>query len=484
MVNPQPHRSQRLVWLEGIRIFAVIGLLLYHAQVVFTGSPYTPQPTGLLDNWQHLLIANQHFQQWGFFFHLISSLVWFGFQFFSVFILLSGFTLVLSLQGKTLETGPFLRQRFARILWPLWTIAWLAYPILWALGTATGRSSYEAWTILVGSTFPLAFAFDGGVLVQTSQSWWFVPLILSLVGGFPWLWTLLQRWGSRNLLVVALFVTLVYRGLAIYWLDSPFPYSLPLAANNGWQPFLLLPASLGTFVLGMGAGHSYCQGRGPAFWQPRQALLLGLLLYSLGFFCQFYRWGWLLTDLLLPSGLVLVGMVGFRALAKSQLMQQMVLGLGGYSYSFFLIHGLVVDHTIHWVIQDSTGLYFLLLPIMIVGTLILAILVEYISPLLQRLVVGLLRDVDYVLCQDPDSPVAAWQPIVGDPVCYRGESGWTIVKVEQLLDEREFWLCQVSNGWKSIWVRQEDLEPEANSPQAFAIRSSPDWPNQSSAFDQ
>jgi hypothetical protein len=53
-----------------------------------------------------------------------------------------------------------------------------------------------------------------------------------------------------------------------------------------------------------------------------------------------------------------------------------------------------------------------------------------------------------------------------------------------LSGKQEFWLCQVSNGWKSIWVRQEDLEPAANSPQALAIRSSPDRPNQSSAFDQ
>ena len=46
---------QRLAWLDGLRIFAAVMILLYHAQLLFTQYRYTPQPTGLVDNLQQLI---------------------------------------------------------------------------------------------------------------------------------------------------------------------------------------------------------------------------------------------------------------------------------------------------------------------------------------------------------------------------------------------------------------------------------------------
>ncbi|MBD2019077.1 acyltransferase family protein, partial [Leptolyngbya sp. FACHB-36] len=129
-------RSQRLAWLEGIRISAAVLLLLYHAQLLFTGYAYTPQPTGLLDNLQQLLSVSGS-PDAGPLTGILTAPIWFGFQFVDVFVLLSGFSLVLSLKGKPLEVGSFLKRRVLRILWPFWTVAWLSYPILWAIGTAT-----------------------------------------------------------------------------------------------------------------------------------------------------------------------------------------------------------------------------------------------------------------------------------------------------------------------------------------------------------
>jgi hypothetical protein len=85
--------------------------------------------------------------------------------------------------------------------------------------------------------------------------------------------------------------------------------------------------------------------------------------------------------------------------------------------------------------------------------------VEYISPLIRRIVVGLARDLDYVLATTPTLPQRFWNPQVGDQVRYRGEAGWTVLKVEKLLDEREFFLCQVSDGRRSLWANEDDLEP-------------------------
>lgn len=460
-VNQGISRSQRLAWLEGIRIFAAVLLLLYHAQLLFTGYAYTPQPTGLLDNLQRLTHPAATLVDWNPTFWLLSIPTWFGFQFVDVFILISGFSLVLSLKGKPLEVSSFLKRRLLRILWPLWTIAWLSYPVLWAIGMATSTYTPHPWHIFAGSTFPLLFDYGGQLLLHTSGPWWFVPLILSFALLFPFLWHLLQRWGAFNLLLVSVVLTLSYRALAVYQFGG-HPTYIILDTPTDWQPFLPFLAKLSTFVLGMVVGQSYCLGKGPVFWQQRRALLIGSLVYTAGFICQFYQVGWVFVDLLLPIGLTLCCMVFFRFLTRFRWTKPLLVWLGAHSYSYFLIHNFVVDRTIKLVIQDNFSLYVLLLPVMVVGTLVLALLADYASPLIQRFVVGLLQDLDYVLTRTPAPQRRAWSPQVEDKVLYRGKAGWTVLKVEKLLDEREFFLCQVSDGQRSLWVNEDDLEPSGN----------------------
>lgn len=123
------------------------------------------------------------------------------------------------------------------------------------------------------------------------------------------------------------------------------------------------------------------------------------------------------------------------------------------------MHSLVVDRSLQLVVQGDATRYAVMLPIMIGITLVLAILIVYISPLIQRIVVGLLRDLDYVLTKSPALQRRFKEPQVGDEVCYRSEAGWIVLKVEKLLDEQEFFLCQVSDGRRSLWVNEDDLEP-------------------------
>jgi peptidoglycan/LPS O-acetylase OafA/YrhL len=457
MVNQGVTRSRRLVWLEGIRILAAVSLLIYHAQLLFTGYAYTPQPTGLLANLQHLFasvpeFAHQPVLLW------LSLPGWFGFQFVDVFVLISGFSLMLSLKNKPLNVNPFLTKRLLRILWPFWTVAWLSYPILWAIGTATNSYIPHPWHIFAGTTFPLLFDYNGQLLLHTSGPWWFVPLIISLTLIFPVLWQLLQRWGAANLLLVSTGLTIAYRALSTYVLGGHPTYVI-LETPADWQPFILFLAKLSTFVLGMVVGRAYLQGKGPVFWRSSKALLVGIPVYLAGFVCQFYRLGWVVADLLLPIGLTLICLVLFRSVEKLRWVKPLLVWLGSLSYSYFLIHNFVVDRTIKLVVRDDLSLYLLLLPVMVVGTLILALLADQIRPFLQKIVGGLLRDLDFVLQQSPPQPRREWRPQVGDAVIYQGKPNWTVQKVEKLLDEREFLLCQVSDGQRAIWVNEEDLQP-------------------------
>lgn len=464
-LHPQPTKP-RLSWLEGIRILAAVSILLYHAQLLFTGYAYSPQPTGLHSNWAALAEANAQLGQ-NALAAAIALPVWFGFQALDLFILIAGFVLVLSLRSKAypISAGEFIRGRLLRILWPFWAVAWLAYPVLWLIGVATNSYRPSPWDTFAGVTFPLLFGFDGERLLATSGPWWFIPLIMSFALISPILWQLFNRWGSRNLLLVSLGVTLVYRYAAVYHFGGHLTYSL-LDTPNNWLPFVSFLAKLSTFVVGMVVAEAYCQHRGPLFWRSQRLFGVGLLVYAVGFVAQFYRAGWVVCDLLLPVGLVMVAVVGLRSLGNVPALSAAMGQLGGHSYSYFLIHGFVIDRTITLWVQDSVWRYWVALPLMVVGTLVLAMIADSARPFIQRSAGQLWRDIDYLLMQNPTIEGTSWRPVVGDRVSYQGSRDWIVHKVETLLDEGESYLCQIAEGRQIVWVSANHLHLVEARPRA------------------
>ncbi|NJP10398.1 MAG: acyltransferase [Leptolyngbyaceae cyanobacterium RU_5_1] len=405
--------SKRIAWLEGLRGFAALMILLYHAQLLMTDYAFTPQPGGLFKNVSLMAVAGDRLGH-----PLISVFaapVWFGFQFVDVFVLVSGFSLVLSLKGKPLQIGNFLKRRFLRILSPFWTVVWLSYPVLWAIGIATNSYIPHAWHFFAAATFPLLYDYQADLLLQMSGPWWFVSLILSFTFIFPFLWRLLQRWGARNLLLISLLITLLYRALAVYQFGG-HPTYVVLETPANWLPFLPFVSKLSTFVLGMVVAQAYLQGRGSLFWKPRVALLIGISVYALGFVSQFYLVGWVVSDLLLPIGLVLCSMAIVQALPMFKRFESVMLWIGTHSYSYFLIHNFVVDRTINLVVHQNLQLYYLLLPGMVFGTLLLSVVVDTITPTLQQLVLAILQDIDSALTTTPTAQTRRWNTDTGDRV--------------------------------------------------------------------
>jgi peptidoglycan/LPS O-acetylase OafA/YrhL len=458
MVNQRVERSQRLAWLEGIRVFAVATLLLYHAQLRYTGYAYTPQPTGLQDNLNQLIAIPHSLPELGLLTKIVGMPVWFGFQFIDAFVLISGFSLVLSLKDQPLNAIHFLKQRLGRVLWTFWTVAWLSYPVLWAIAVATKTYLPSPWYIFAGISFPLIYSYDGQLLMSTSGPWWLVSLIVTFILLFPVLWHLLHRWGASNLLTVSLLLTGIYRALAIFVFGGHPSYVL-WNSPISWHPFALFLAKLSTFVLGMVVGQAFLRGTGPVHWTASHALLVGIPIYSVGFICQFYYVGWIFSDLLLAIGLGLCCMTVFRWLSRWQWLAVGMVALGAHTFSYFLLHGFVVDRMLQLIVQGESTRYALSLPVMLGCTLILAMIADSVTPLVRRIVMGILRDVDYVLSTSPDLQRRVWDLREGDQVVYQGEAGWTVLKVEKLWDEQEFLLCQVSDGRRSLWVNEDDLEP-------------------------
>jgi peptidoglycan/LPS O-acetylase OafA/YrhL len=458
MMHQRVKRWQRLAWLEGIRVIAVVMLLLYYAQLRFTGYAYTPQPTGVWANLRLLVVALDGLPRSGLLPHMLNLPSWFGFQFVDVLVLVSGFSLVLSTHETPWSVGQFLRQRSLRILFPFWTVAWVSYPVLWGIAIATRTSFPNPWQLFVAASYPLMYDQGGSWLMSTTGPWWAMSLVLSFSLLFPFLWFLQRRWGSANLLTVALLITLFYRFLSVYWFGGHPTYVLT-DSMAGWQPFALFLAKLSTFVLGMAMGQTYLQGKGPVFWPLQRALLVGASLYAVGVFCQFYQWGWVFADLVIPAGLTLGWMVVFRILESWQWVANGLIQLGTYTYTFFLLHGLVVDRTLDLIVRADVRRYVLALPLMVAATFVLAMLMDAITPSLQRFVVGAIRDVDHVLSVNVPFSVPMGPLHVGDKVNYQGEEGWIVLKIEKLWDEQEVWLYQVSDGRRSLWVQEQDLQP-------------------------
>jgi len=370
--------ARRLAWLEGIRIFAAVVLLGYHAQLLFTNYAYTPKPTGWASNWAAMVEASgrmgwTHGAQW------MTLPLWFGYQFVDVFVLVSGFSLVLSLRGEAIAPGRFVIQRCLRILLPFWTVAAIAYPVLAVLGWLTKSYVPDAWHMFAGLTFPLLFVYGGRLLLSTSGPWWFVPLILSFAIAFPALWWLLGRWGAQNLLWVSGGITFGYRALAVWIFDGHPTYAI-VTATASWFPFLSLLSKLSTFVVGMVVARQFQSGRGAIFWSDRKALGWGLPTYAIGFVGQFYRVGWVVNDFLLAIGLTLLCMVLFRRLCQVGRLSQACVYLGRHSYSYFLIHNFVVDRTIRLGVQHNLDLYQRSLPMMVLGTFGLALIADAATP--------------------------------------------------------------------------------------------------------
>ncbi|HEY9880003.1 MAG TPA: acyltransferase family protein [Leptolyngbyaceae cyanobacterium] len=390
-------KPKRLIWLESIRIIAAVMISLYHAQIYFSNYAFTPKPVGLVENLKELLAFGSE-TNIILPIRLLSAPFWFGFQFLDVFILISGFSLVLSLKGQPLVIGQFLKKRLSRLLFPFWTVAWLAFPILWILGALTHTYAPDAWHSFVGMTFPLAADYRGSLLLSTSGPWWFIPLIISFTLVFPLLWSLAQRWGVRNLLLFSSILTVVYRMLAIYLLGG-HPTYVVMSTPANEEPFQLFLSKLIIFVIGIAVAVVYQKGQGPIFWSHRRAIIVGFFLYAIGFVCQFYQLGWAFADLLLPLGLALVAMALTRRLSSIPRLQPWLLRLGACSYSYFLIHNFVVDRTLNLVVQGDLVRYLLMLPVMIGLTLVLAMGVDSICPIMQQFVIALWNKVDSALSQ-------------------------------------------------------------------------------------
>ncbi|CAN5867612.1 hypothetical protein BH18ACI4_BH18ACI4_12270 [soil metagenome] len=296
---------------------------------------------------------------------------WFGWQGVHVFITLGGFTLTYAClhRKQQLTWKQWFLKRAERILPAYWLVATAGFLVVCLVAMLTENVkrplelSAAVWKWLADLTLLRNFSYKN-MLADPNSALWFIPLIVSLYLIFPWLYSSLAKhrgvktWAKVSAAAVA--VEIVYRAVAIYWLDG-----MPVAYGHGflkfvgrpekplneladafkfqlWAPFGLAPSRVGEFELGMVAAFAlqWNSAKFKLLLLSRWATFVGVVLWLGGNAMLLVgRWSWVFADLFIAAGLVL-WLINLAKLAQGVFPRvfKKMSRLGEWSYYVFLTH--------------------------------------------------------------------------------------------------------------------------------------------------
>ncbi len=293
--------SGRLRWLEPIRAIALVLILLNHALERMGEYPLVANPAAdwapLADRVSQLSPSTGSW--WEVAFNAIRYPGLLGEVGVQLFLIASGIGLTLSALRRGVGRG-FLRRRMGRIV-PVWVVVHLSallvsVPLLLFAGRFADHlaAPWDArfWASLLG------LRVTPSTIYYLVPAWWFVALLLQLYLVFPFLYRLLDRWGSRR-------YWLVIGGAVAVKLVGLLTFDSYLAT---WSRGAIFITRLPEFAFGMLIALWLTRGDNPL--RTRTALALsaiavpagiassltlvgnawGPFLFGAGLFILLYRW--------------------------------------------------------------------------------------------------------------------------------------------------------------------------------------------------
>ena len=345
---PPPSRVGQLEWLDPIKAFALLGVLLNHLVEEFGRGPWFTNPS---DNWPPLAerlrtlfpvedpfwIAVPHF------------LGWLGDSGPGVFILASGLGLAWSMGRQDPPAPLAMRAFFSRRLAKLYPAYWLAHLVLVALSVALPVAVIDLASL--SSLASLAGTRVGpGQFFHINPSWWFVWTILQLYILFPFLMRAYDRWGGTRFLVASTLVTMAARGFGLIYVDSLYY----------WMTGLCGLTRLAEFAIGIWAARQLLarDGQLPAgLATGRGCFAYGLPAYVTGMLCSIFLVTTVVSNFLVTTGLALLLLGTWHGLRR--LLPGVVRGLsalGGKSYGIYLLHQVPLKWAV--LLAGPSGLAF------------------------------------------------------------------------------------------------------------------------------
>lgn len=350
---PQPPLlNGRLDVLDYVRGLAIIHIFLYHYYIEWFQGSFLIIPDGVAANIPRLQI----FHDGGLldiFKNLFSFLWVYGFTSVNLFLLLSGFVLTYSaLKSKSeISTGgellSFYVKKLKRLLVPFYITLLLGVAILFLRNllypSFSAMPIYTTWD-LVKTLFVPFLVYDLPFLQKFNGDLWFITLILQLYIIFPVLYYALKKYGVWKFIAACFVLTVFYRYIATYYLDTA-PMGVIFPATNSYKLFSFFLPRLFEFGLGMSLG----------YWQFKDSktletlrggwqFLASVAIMLFGFSLNMYRGGWPLSDAVISIGLFATLLNIGAYFARVQILKTLMLKLSESSYEIYLLHHYLLNY--------------------------------------------------------------------------------------------------------------------------------------------
>ena len=166
--------TKNIDWIDGLKGFAIIAILLNHFVISFEAGPWFSNPSY---NWPEFSIrmATIFPKNGTITVRIIKFLGWLGDMGPGVFFLLSGITLMMSALGKPLKPIDFYRKRLLRI-YPLYIFVHLMILVVVIYWFKWDIHFFSASTFLS----LLGLRFKDSLFFYINPSWWFIWIIIQM----------------------------------------------------------------------------------------------------------------------------------------------------------------------------------------------------------------------------------------------------------------------------------------------------------------
>jgi len=329
-------KNNRIVIFDYLRGLSILMIVLYHFALWF---PINSQNLNVPFFLSKIFVFNNLIL------NLVFAILRLGWQFVGVFIFLSGFGLAYSYLSKK-ENKIFLVKRIKKII-PAWQFAILFSFIINFILVRFFKSDLIKIPSLDIKDYFLLFIFPAFIdlkfvyIDKINDTLWFIVLILQFYVFFEFLISKIKLLGNKKFLFWTLFITISFRFLSILILNQGI---LPLSFVDSILGVVLktFPSRLFEFSLGMITAKLYLENNNVIKNINIKEFLFGILLWFLGTISTYNIWGWIISDLLITVGLLLITIFLLKRLENLFISKYLVF-LSEFSFFIYLFHGRLIQ---------------------------------------------------------------------------------------------------------------------------------------------